>query len=125
MLPLLSKPNPASGFRNFGRRGRGWSIRLGQLIEIASGQVDPKQPPYGDLPQIGSENIESYSGKLVNVKTAGEKGVISGNYAFDENDILYSKIRPALNKVAAPEFKGICSADIYPIRPADDSLLRG
>ncbi len=98
---------------------------LGQVIEIASGQVDPKQPPYCDSPQIGSENIESHSGKLVNVKSAGEKGVISGNYAFDENDILYSKIRPALNKVAAPAFKGICSADIYPIRPANGGLLRG
>jgi len=108
-------------FRNAGD----WDEKsLGQLIEIASGQVDPKQPPYRDFPQIGSENIESHSGKLVNVKSAGDKGVISGNYAFDENDILYSKIRPALNKVAAPTFTGICSADIYPIRPADCSLLR-
>jgi len=97
---------------------------LAQVIEIASGQVDPKQPPYCDSPQIGSENIESHSAKLVNVKSAGDKGVISGNYAFDENDILYSKIRPALNKVAAPAFKGICSADIYPIRPANGALLR-
>jgi len=97
---------------------------LEQVIEIASGQVDPKQPPYCDSPQIGSENIESHSAKLVNVKSAGDKGVISGNYAFDENDILYSKIRPALNKVAAPAFKGICSADIYPIRPANGALLR-
>ena len=125
MLPLLSETQPRLRFPEFRKAGAWVEYSLGQLIEIASGQVDPKQPPYGDLPQIGSENIESYSGKLVNVKTAGEKGVISGNYAFDENDILYSKIRPALNKVAAPEFKGICSADIYPIRPADDSLLRG
>jgi type I restriction enzyme S subunit len=97
---------------------------LGEIVEIASGQIDPKEPPYCDLPQIGSENIESDSGKIMNVKSAREKGVISGNYVFDENDILYSKIRPALNKVAAPNFKGICSADIYPIRPANGSLLR-
>lgn len=62
--------------------------------------------------------------RLVSVKSAGEKGVISGNYVFDENDVLYSKIRPALNKVAAPDFTGICSADIYPIRPANNGLLR-
>jgi len=49
---------------------------------------------------------------------------MSGNYAFDDNDILYSKIRPALNKVAEPAFKGICSADIYPVRPASRELIR-
>ncbi len=42
----------------------------------------------------------------------------------DGADVLYSKIRPALNKVAAPEFKGICSADIYPIRPYNHDLRR-
>ncbi|MBI2515409.1 MAG: restriction endonuclease subunit S [Opitutae bacterium] len=97
---------------------------LGEIVEVASGQIDPKEQPYCDFPQIGSENIESDSGKVVNVKSAREKGVISGNYVFDGNDVLYSKIRPALNKVAAPNFKGICSADIYPIRPASGGLLR-
>jgi type I restriction enzyme S subunit len=125
LFPREGEAQPRLRFPEFQNGGEWEDKSLGQLIEIASGQVDPKQPPYRDSPQIGSENIESHSGKLVNVRSAGEKGVISGNYAFDENDILYSKIRPALNKVASPAFKGICSADIYPIRPADDSLLRG
>ena len=124
LLPLEGESQPRLRFPEFQHCGEWEGKSLGQLIEIASGQVDPKQPPYCDSPQIGSENIESHSGKLVNVKSAGDKGVISGNYVFDENDILYSKIRPALNKVAAPPFKGICSADIYPIRPADGSLLQ-
>ena len=97
---------------------------LGEIAEVASGQIDPKDSPYRDFLQIGSENIESDSGKVVNLKSAREKGVISGNYLFDEQDVLYSKIRPALNKVAEPNFKGVCSADIYPIRPASGSLLR-
>ena len=124
LFPMEGETQPRLRFPEFQNAGEWEEKSLGQLIEIASGQVDPKQPPYCDSPQIGSENIESHSGKLVNVKSAGDKGVISGNYAFDENDILYSKIRPALNKVAAPAFTGICSADIYPIRPADGSLLR-
>ncbi len=124
LFPREGETEPRLRFPEFQNAGEWEENLLGQVIEIASGQVDPKQPPYCDSPQVGSENIESHSGKLVNVKSAGDKGVISGNYAFDENDILYSKIRPALNKVAAPAFKGICSADIYPIRPADGSLLR-
>jgi type I restriction enzyme S subunit len=37
---------------------------------------------------------------------------------------LYSKIRPYLNKVSKPDFQGICSADIYPIRPVAGLLNR-
>jgi type I restriction enzyme S subunit len=97
---------------------------LGEVVEIASGQVDPTAPPYCDLPHIGSENIESDMGNLRGVTTAKELRIISGNYLFDERDVLYSKIRPALNKVASPGFKGTCSADIYPLRPSNGQLCR-
>ncbi len=124
LFPREGETRPRLRFPEF-RDGSEWRpVTLGQLVEVASGQVDPTEPPHCDCPQVGSENIESDTGKLRNVKSAREKGVMSGNYRFDQNDILYSKIRPALNKVAAPEFKGICSADIYPIRPASGELLR-
>lgn len=124
LFPRKGETQPRLRFPEFQHTEEWIEKNLGEIVVIVSGQVDPKVPPYCDLPQIGSENIESNTGKLVNVKSAGDKGVISGNYAFDENHILYSKIRPALNKVAAPAFKGICSADIYPIRPANGGLLR-
>lgn len=124
LFPCEGETLPRLRFPEF-HSAKGWKRKtFGQLVEVASGQVDPTQQPYCDLPQIGSENIESDSGNLVDVRSARDKGVISGNYAFDENDVLYSKIRPALNKVAQPSFKGICSADIYPIRPANDELLQ-
>ena len=124
LFPREGETKPRLRFPEFQNAGEWEEKKLDELVQVASGQVDPTQPPYCDLPQIGSENIESNSGKLVNVKSAGDKGVMSGNYAFDENDVLYSKIRPALNKVAAPAFKGICSADIYPIRSTNGGLLR-
>jgi type I restriction enzyme S subunit len=124
LFPREGETQPRLRFPEFQNAGDWEEVALSEIVEVASGQVDPKEPPYRDYPQIGSENIESNTGKLVNVKSAGEKGVISGNYLFDENDVLYSKIRPALNKAAAPDFAGICSADIYPIRPANDGLLR-
>jgi restriction endonuclease S subunit len=42
--------------------------------------------------------------------------MISGKYLFSYDHILYSKIRPNLNKVADPGFCGLCSADVYPIK---------
>ena len=124
LFPREGETRPRLRFPEFHSAPEWVAKPLGDVVEVASGQVDPKEPPYCDFPQIGSENIESHSGKIVNVKSAREKGVISGNYVFDDTDVLYSKIRPALNKVAAPDFKGVCSADIYPIRPASGSLLR-
>ena len=124
LFPREGEAQPLLRFPEFQNAGEWVEKTFGEIVAVASGQVDPTKPPYCDFPQIGSENIESNTGKLVNVKSAGDKGVISGNYVFDENDVLYSKIRPALNKVAAPAFKGICSADIYPIRPANGGLHR-
>ena len=104
---------------------RDWErVTLGSVVEIASGQVDPRQVPYCDMIHVGGDNIESHSGKLLNLKTAGEQGLISGKYLFDRKDVLYSKIRPVLNKVVAPNFEGICSADIYPLRPINGKLCQ-
>lgn len=99
-------------------------IRLGEIIDVASGQVDPRTAPYCDLPHIGGDNIESDGGQIFGIRTARELSLISGKYEFGPGDVLYSKIRPALNKVALPDFKGICSADIYPLRPRNGRVER-
>ena len=72
---------------------------------------------YGDYPHIGIGNIEKDTGKILSYQTAKEEGITSGKYLFDERHIIYSKIRPNLNKVALPYFKGLCSADSYPLLP--------
>ncbi|MCU7939704.1 MAG: restriction endonuclease subunit S [gamma proteobacterium symbiont of Bathyaustriella thionipta] len=90
------------------------------VTQIGNGQVDPKMAPYFSMLHIGPENVVSDSGQLVNVKTCSELGLISGKYEFDENSIVYSKIRPNLNKLCKPGFKGVCSADMYPIWSKDD-----
>lgn len=99
-------------------------VLLGDVMDIASGQVDPRVEPFCDQPHVGGDNIESGSGRLFGMKTARELNLISGKYEFGPGDVLYSKIRPALNKVALPDFNGICSADMYPLRPRRDRLDR-
>ncbi|HBC3964190.1 TPA: restriction endonuclease subunit S [Vibrio parahaemolyticus] len=94
----------------------GWlKTTFGKVTEIGNGQVDPKLEPYSSMVHIGPENVVSHTGQLTKLKSCSELGLISGKYEFDENSIVYSKIRPNLNKVCKPEFKGVCSADMYPI----------
>ena len=74
---------------------------------------------YADYPHIGIDSIERGTGTLSGFRTVKEDNVISGKYLFSSKHIIYSKIRPSLNKVALPNFDGVCSADAYPILPVD------
>lgn len=96
---------------------KGWEVRkLGEVIDITSGLVNPQELPYNDMLHVGGDNIESNTGKLFGMKKAHELNFKSGKYYFDDSCILYNKIRPNLNKVSRPSFEGICSADMYPIK---------
>ena len=124
LFPLEGETVPRLRFPEF-RNAPEWETSpLGLLIQVASGQVDPTESPYCDWPHVGGDNIEPETGNLAGLRSAREDGVTSGKYLFDERDVLYSKIRPVLNKVAVPALRGICSADIYPIRPANSDITR-
>ena len=77
-----------------------------------------------DLPHIGIDSIEKNTGKLIGYRTVGEDQISSGKYLFTKKHIIYSKIRPNLNKVALPDFMGVCSADAYPILTIEEKMNR-
>lgn len=124
LFPQEGETQPRLRFPEFQAAGDWKGKTLGQIVQVTSGQVDPTESPYCDMPHIGGENIESDNVRLKPGKSARELGLISGKYLFDNSHVLYSKIRPALNKVALPEFEGICSAEVYPIRPSGGKLSR-
>ena len=102
-------------FGNLEINNKKWKIV--NILEVAS--IDTNMTKdfenYAELPHIGIENIEKNTGKLINYISVEKSNLTSGKYIFDERHIIYSKIRPNLNKVATPDFKGLCSADSYPI----------
>ena len=97
---------------------KGWpKVKLGDYLTIESTVKTPDPISDASLPCIGADSIESGTGKLVSWPTVEQIKPISGKYHFGKNDVLYSKIRPALRKtIVAPE-SGFCSADMYPLRP--------
>lgn len=96
----------------------GWEeVSMDELCSIESALVNPTKADYINMLHVGGANIESYSGKLVNLKTAKEEKLSSGKFFFDNKAVLYNKIRPYLVKVAKPDFCGLCSADMYPLSP--------
>lgn len=103
-----------SGVEWIGEIPEGWKVvRFKHIASIKSNLVQPDK--YMKYPQIAPDNIEKDTGRLLSHQTVEESGVISGNHLFYRGQILYSKIRPNLNKLTVAPFDGLCSADMYPI----------
>ena len=95
-----------------------WEARsLLKAVQIAKGQVDPRMKPYASMVLVAPDHIESGTGRLLVRQTANEQHAISGKYVFNCGDVVYSKIRPYLRKAMLAEFDGLCSADMYPLKP--------
>ena len=88
-------------------------IKFGRCVDIKSNLVSPDL--YKNYPQIAPESIEKQSAKIISYNTVEESGVISDNHLFKKGQIIYSKVRPLLDKVIIAPFDGLCSADMYPI----------
>ncbi|EOW3941338.1 TPA: restriction endonuclease subunit S [Vibrio vulnificus] len=99
-------------------------VSLSDVCQITSKLCDPREEQYLDMFHVGGANITSFSGELIDLKTARDEKLISGKFPFDNSMVLYSKIRPYLMKVARPSFSGICSADIYPLTPDNQKISR-
>jgi type I restriction enzyme M protein len=89
---------------------------LGEVARVDGKLIDPKMLEYRNLPHVSAENIEEGTGQLLPIQSAAEDRVTSGKYLFDSGCVLYSKLRPYLRKAALANFRGLCSADMYPIR---------
>jgi len=93
-------------------------VRLGEVCEIDSNQVQPNTELAKRLPYIGLEHIESGTGKIIEkINNQNGKPVQSITFRFDSRHVLYGKLRPYLNKVAIPGFEGRCSTELLPLLP--------
>ena len=114
-----------SGVEWLGEVPEHWAVAaFSREVEIAEGQVDPEIEPYASMPLVAPNHVESRTGRLLETETASEQGAISGKYFCRAGDVIYSKIRPALAKVAVAPEDCLCSADMYPLRPRG-SLVSG
>ncbi len=94
-----------------------WEVsRFSREVLIAEGQVDPEQEPWISMLLIAPNHIGPGTGRILGLETAGEQGAESGKYLCKKGEIVYSKIRPALAKVAIAPEDCLCSADMYPLR---------
>ena len=115
-----SVPKYDSGISLFGQIPQGWHVRpFSKIATVKSNLVDPAL--YKDMQQISPASIEKNTARILELCTVEQAGVSSPNHYFYKGQIIYSKIRPLLNKVIIAPFDGLCSADMYPIETVLDT----
>ena len=97
--------------------------KLSNVAQRISKNIDPNQHS-GAINYIGLENIESNTGNIVGKISSNYNEIKSTKNCFIENDVLYGKLRPNLNKVYLAKEAGICSTDIYVFRFKNHELAR-
>ena len=94
---------------------KGWEwCRLGEISTYA--QTKRKINASNADTQLWGLDLEDIEkgGRLLNIKTVGERKAIGDKTVFNRGDILYSKLRPYLLKILVAPKGGICTPEIIP-----------
>ena len=94
---------------------QGWEwCRLGEISTYA--QTKRKINASNADTQLWGLDLEDIEkgGRLLNIKTVGERKAIGDKTVFNRGDILYSKLRPYLLKILVAPEGGICTPEIIP-----------
>jgi len=88
--------------------------RLGEISTYS--QTKKKINASKAAPNIWGLDLEDIEkgGKLLCIKTVGERKAIGDKTCFEVGDILYSKLRPYLLKILIAPHNGICTPEIIP-----------
>ena len=87
----------------------------------AMDKVAPSSAGLGDNSEtvwlLNLDMVEAQTGRILDYLYVEKAQVGTSTCAFDEGNVLYSKLRPYLNKVVVPTKKGYCTTELVPLRP--------
>ena len=93
--------------------------------------VSPKKDYKEDIPSIDGkywllnlDMVESNTGKVISKVLFDYEEIGNSTNKFNTENILYSKLRPYLNKVVIPEDIGYSTSELVPLYPQKDILNR-
>ena len=115
LINFLNKSLFTTMFGDIKTNDKNWKIKkLKELVEIKSYIFNEN---LDTIWLLNLEDIEPNTGKLIRKKKIYFKNTPSSVISFDENYILYSKLRPYLNKVFLPDEKGFGTSELIPLFP--------
>ena len=97
----------------------GWVTKPLKEVAPEHKSVIPKEDMYWWL---NLDMIESYSGIVIEKIYSKLEMIGSSTSTFDSTMVLYSKLRPYLNKVVVPEDYGYCTNELVGLKPDENAL---
>src|SRR4051812_3129221 len=99
-------------------------MKNGRTVKCIGNSVKPRvekaiPSAHPDLPYVGLEHIEAHTTKLLGSVPATE--MRSTAKRFYSGDVLYSRLRPYLNKVWRADREGLCSSEFI-VMPGNDEI---
>ena len=94
----------------------GWrETTFGQCAVLVRDTVKPVD--FEGMPYVGLEHIGEGTLSLIGVGDASTATSVKSR--FRQGDILFGKLRPYFRKVVRARFDGLCSTDIWVVRPSE------
>ena len=101
----------------------GWEYR--KLCDVTpaksfDGEIEPCENKYWCL---NLDKIESDTGRIIEYDYLESKDLHGSILKFSKNNVLFSKLRPNLNKVVVPMKDGFCTTELVPLCPIKDLIF--
>ena len=94
--------------------------RLEEIAPICQGVV----PVSNQYWLLNLDAVESNTGRVLEYVYVDYAQISASTIAFDESNVLYSKLRPYLNKVVLPEKPGYATSEMLSLKPDSKVITR-
>lgn len=96
-------------------------VRLGDVCEISSSKANLTDDK---IWLLNLDMVEQQTGKIISYYYVNKNELNGSITQFDTENILYSKLRPNLNKVVVPDRNGFSTSELLPLKPNSKILCR-
>lgn len=98
---------------------RNANLNIEKLDDIVSFQRDIVSSSDNEERYLGLSGVQSHTGELSGI----DEDAVGQAFRYQEEDVLYGRLRPYLNKVFLAEKSGICSTEYHVMRVKKEAKL--
>ena len=96
---------------------------LTEPLEIVAPESPSENRELGQVWILNLDMVESQSGRVIE-KVYDCSDNLNSVSPFDKGNVLFSKLRPYLNKVVIPDGNGYATTELVPLRPNETKMKR-
>ncbi|MCC2225713.1 MULTISPECIES: restriction endonuclease subunit S, partial [Roseburia] len=100
---------------------KGWST---ESMEDVAPIVNYKGEFHEEVWLLNLDMVEAQTGRIIDYLIVTEDEVGNSTCTFDTSNVLYSKLRPYLNKVVIPNRCGYATSELVPLQPVNTKINR-